>query len=64
MKKTYLTPSTRVIAIKGGFCLLQRHSVRDYITVETRYIGDDRFEDIDDVSNSSGSRYVGDIDEE
>ena len=60
MKKTYLTPSTRAIAIKGGFRLLQQHSVRNYIQEGTRYIGD-----IDeDKPAPPGSRFIGVIDEE
>ena len=64
MKKTYLAPIARAIAVKCGFRLLQQHSVRSFIVENTRYIGDDINEDVEDNQVSSGSRYIGDIDEE
>ena len=62
MKKHYLTPTTIVIALNRAFHLLQQHSVNSFIKEKTRYLGD---ADEDNVQpTSSGSRYIGDIDEE
>jgi hypothetical protein len=61
MKKTYLTPIARAIAVKCGFRLLQQHSVRSFTREQIRYVGD---ADEDDEPASPSSRYVGDIDEE
>ena len=63
MKKTYLTPSAKAIAVKCGFHLLRQHSVRAFIAETTRYIGDID-EDYEDDEGPHGSRYIGDVDEE
>ena len=57
MKKTYLTPSAKAIAVKCGSRLLQQHSVNPFKVEQRRYVGD-----VDD--DNERSRYVGDIDEE
>lgn len=64
MKKTYLTPSAKAIAVKCGFHLLRQHSVRAFIVETTRFIGDDVNEDDEDDDGPHGSRYIGDVDEE
>lgn len=64
MKKRYFPPTVKAFAMICGSRLLQRHSVRAFKREETRYIGDDFDEDYEDEETSSGSRYIGDIDEE
>ena len=63
MKKRYYPPTVKAFAMICGSRLLQRHSVRAFKREETRYIGDFE-EDNEDVENPSGSRYIGDVDEE
>ena len=63
MKKTYLTPSAKAIALIFGFNLLRQHSVRAFIVERTRFIGDVNEDDEDD-EDLSDPRYIGDVDEE
>jgi hypothetical protein len=63
MKKRYYPPTVKAFAMICGSRLLQRHSVRAFKREVTSYIGD--FEEDDEKEEaSSGSRYIGDVDEE
>ncbi len=63
MKKRYYPPTVKAFAMICGSRLLQRHSVRAFMREKTTYIGD--FEEDDEKEEaSSGSRFIGDVDEE
>lgn len=64
MKKRYYPPTVKAFAmICGSRLLLRQHSVRAFKREETRLIGDFE-EDDEDEETPSGSRYIGDVDEE
>lgn len=63
MKKRYFPPTVKAFAMICGSRLLRQHSVRAFKREETTYIGD--FEEDDEKEEaSSGSRFIGDVDEE
>ena len=63
MKKRYFPPTVKAFAMMCGSRLLRQHSVRAYMIEATRFIGDYE-EDDEKEEASSGSRYIGDVDEE
>ena len=60
MKKRYFPPTVKAFAMICGSRLLRQHSVRAFKREETRYIGDFK----EDEETPSGSRFIGDVDEE
>lgn len=60
MKKRYYPPTVKAFAMICGSRLLREHSVRAFKREETRLIGDFQ----EDEETPSGSRYIGDVDEE
>ena len=63
MKKRYYPPTVKAFAMICGSRLLRQHSVRAFKREETRLIGD-FLEYNEDEETPSGSRYIGDVDEE
>lgn len=63
MKKRYYPPTVKAFAMICGSRLLRQHSVRAFKREKTSYIGDFE-EDDEDEETPSGSRYIGDVDEE
>lgn len=62
MKKTYLTPAAKTIALHYGLYLLQQHSVNPFKNGGTKTVGD--ADEDSPTTPTTGARYIGDIDEE